>query len=46
MLTIMPIPSRPHLAAHPDFELTRDRRAREWGTLGEENQDPGDEVGA
>ena len=34
------------LAAHPDFELTRDRQAREWGDVGEENQDPGDEAGA
>ena len=34
------------LAAHPDFELTRDRQAREWGDVGEESQDPGDEAGA
>lgn len=34
------------LAAHPDFELTRDRQAREWGDVGEENQDSGDEAGA
>lgn len=27
------------LAAHPDFELTRDRQAREWGDVGEESQD-------
>ena len=25
------------LAAHPDFELTRDRQAREWGDVGEES---------
>lgn len=29
------------LAAHHDFELTRDRQAREWGDVGEENQDHG-----
>ncbi|WP_260844628.1 hypothetical protein [Micrococcus luteus] len=34
------------LAAHPDFELTRDRQAREWGDVGEENQDMGEEGGA
>ena len=27
------------LAAHPYMELTRDRQAREWGDVGEENQD-------
>ena len=27
------------LAAHPDFELTRDRQDREWGDVGEESQD-------
>lgn len=27
------------LAAHPNFELTRDRQDREWGDIGEENQD-------
>lgn len=31
------------LAAHPDFELTRDRQAREWGDVGEENLDMGGE---
>ncbi len=31
------------LAAHPNFELTRDRQAREWGDVGEENQDMGGE---
>lgn len=30
-----------NLAAHHDFELTRDRQAREWGDVGEENQDHG-----
>lgn len=34
------------LAAHPDFELTRDRQAREWGDVGEENQDHDQEEGA
>lgn len=34
------------LAAHPDFELTRDRQAREWGDVGEESQDSGSEEGA
>lgn len=34
------------LAAHPNFELTRDRQDREWGDVGEESQDPGDEAGA
>ena len=34
------------LAAHPDFELTRDRQAREWGDVGEESQDSGCEDGA
>ena len=34
------------LAAHPDFELTRDRQAREWGDVGEENQDHDIEGGA
>ena len=34
------------LAAHPDFELTRDRQAREWGDVGEESQDSGGEEGA
>lgn len=34
------------LAAHPDFELTRDRQAREWGDVGEEDQDSGGEDGA
>lgn len=32
-------PAEFDLAAHPDFELTRDRQAREWGDVGEENQD-------
>lgn len=27
------------LAAHPPMELTRDRQDREWGDVGEENQD-------
>ena len=39
MLTTMPTPSRADLAAHPDFELTRDRQDRERGDVGEENQD-------
>lgn len=34
------------LAAHPDFELTRDRQDREWGDIGEESQDSGSEDGA
>lgn len=34
------------LAAHPDFELTRDRQAREWGDVGEESQDHDIEGGA
>ena len=46
MLTTMPTPSRTDLAAHPDFELTRDRQAREWGDVGEENQDYDTEEGA
>lgn len=31
------------LAAHPPMELTRDRQDREWGGVGEENQDPDQE---
>lgn len=34
------------LAAHPDFDLTRDRQAREWGDVGEESQDSESEEGA
>ena len=30
------------LAAHPDFELTRDRQDRQWADIGEESQDHGD----
>lgn len=34
------------LAAHPPMELTRDRQDREWGDVGEENQDHDIEGGA
>lgn len=34
------------LAAHPYMELSRDRQAREWGDVGEENQDYDTEEGA
>lgn len=39
MLQFMSTPA----SAHPDFELTRDRQAREWGDVGEGNQDMGEE---
>lgn len=34
------------LAAHPNFELARDRQDREWGDVGEENQDHDNGEGA
>jgi|GEM_PF-5545197 len=40
------VPEDFDLAAHPAFELTRDRQDREWGNVGEESQDPGHEAGA
>lgn len=33
------LPEDLDLAAHPNFELTRDRQDRVWGDVGEENQD-------
>lgn len=42
MLQFMSTPA----SAHPDFELTRDRQAREWGDVGEESQDHDIEGGA
>ncbi|MCV7459246.1 hypothetical protein M3C33_009770 [Micrococcus luteus] len=35
----MPIPSCTNLAAHSDFELTRDRRDQDGRDVGEESQD-------
>lgn len=40
------VPADFDLAAHPSFELTRDRQDREWGNVGEESQDPGGGLGA
>lgn len=37
--TVPVVPADFDLAAHPNFELTRDRQDREWGDVGEENQD-------
>ena len=37
--TVPGVPADFDLAAHPNFELTRDRQDREWGDVGEENQD-------
>ena len=44
--TVPGVPADFDLAAHPNFELTRDRQDREWGDVGEESQDPGHEDGA